>query len=109
VRTGGCLCGAVRFRVDGASAAGPRDALAVAGAVRWYDWPGGARSGFCADCGSQLFWERADEADISIEMGAFDAPTGLRLAGHIFTAEKGDYYAIADGLPATMRDADSIA
>jgi hypothetical protein len=32
-------------------------------------------------------------------MGAFDAPTGTRLAMHIFVAEKGDYYDIADGLP----------
>jgi hypothetical protein len=32
-------------------------------------------------------------------MGAFDAPTGTRLERHIFTADKGDYYDIADGLP----------
>jgi hypothetical protein len=78
----------------------------VEGDVRWYGWPGGARSGFCADCGSQLFWERPGETGINIEMGAFDAPTGLRLAGHIFTAEKGDYYEVADGLPAVARDGD---
>jgi hypothetical protein len=125
---GGCLCGAVRFRVTGAlpapiachcdqcrrrsghfaaSTSAPREAVTVEGAVRWYDWPGGAQSGFCPDCGSQLFWQRAGEPEISIEMGAFDAPTGLRLAGHIFTAEKGDYYAISDGLPAAPHDADA--
>jgi hypothetical protein len=32
-------------------------------------------------------------------MGAFDDPTGATLAVHIFVAEKGDYYEIADGLP----------
>ena len=32
-------------------------------------------------------------------MGAFDQPTGTHLHLHIFTAEKGDYYAIADGVP----------
>ena len=32
-------------------------------------------------------------------MGALDAPTGLRLGKHIFVADKGDYYDIADGLP----------
>ena len=32
-------------------------------------------------------------------MGAFDAPTGTRLGEHIFTADKGDYYEIGDGLP----------
>ena len=29
-------------------------------------------------------------------MGAFDQPTGARLAKHIFTADKGDYYEIGD-------------
>ncbi len=32
-------------------------------------------------------------------MGAFTAPTGTNLAGHIYVADKGDYYDIADGLP----------
>jgi hypothetical protein len=31
--------------------------------------------------------------------GALDLPTGLRADKHIFTAEKGDYYEICDGLP----------
>jgi hypothetical protein len=32
-------------------------------------------------------------------MGAFDGPTGTRLAKHIFVRDKGDYYDIDDGLP----------
>jgi hypothetical protein len=32
-------------------------------------------------------------------MGAFDEPTGTKLAVHIFVADKGDYYDIADGVP----------
>jgi hypothetical protein len=32
-------------------------------------------------------------------MGAFDGPTGTKLSMHIFVADKGDYYDIADGLP----------
>jgi hypothetical protein len=32
-------------------------------------------------------------------MGAFDKPTGTCLEKHIFTADRGDYYEIADGLP----------
>ena len=31
--------------------------------------------------------------------GTLDAPTGLAVKGHIFTADKGDYYDITDGLP----------
>ena len=36
---------------------------------------------------------------LSFALGAIDGPTGLTLDRHIFTATKGDYYAIADGLP----------
>jgi hypothetical protein len=32
-------------------------------------------------------------------MGAFDTPTDTKLRLHIFVANKGDYYDIADGLP----------
>ena len=39
----------------------------------------------------------------SIALGAFDGPTGLQLERHIFVAEKGDYYALADGLPQNER------
>ena len=37
--------------------------------------------------------------DGGVSGGTLDAPTGIRLAGHIYTAGKGDYYEIADGLP----------
>jgi len=32
-------------------------------------------------------------------MGAFEKPTNTKLALHIFVADKGDYYDIADGAP----------
>jgi hypothetical protein len=32
-------------------------------------------------------------------MGAFDKPTDTQLGLHIYVADKGDYYDIADGLP----------
>jgi hypothetical protein len=38
---------------------------------------------------------------MSIVAGAFDIPTGLRSGDHIYTADKGDYYEICDGLPQT--------
>lgn len=125
-RAGGCLCGAVRFTVSGplpapvachcvqcrrgsghftAATWAPREAVAIEGEPRWYATRPTARRGFCPTCGSALFWlTDKDPSSISIEMGAFDAPTGLRLAAHIFTAEAGDYYAIADGLPTHAGD-----
>ena len=36
---------------------------------------------------------------IAIAMGAFDSPTGARIAKHTFVGDKGDYYEIDDGLP----------
>jgi hypothetical protein len=119
---GSCLCGAVRFEVDGdlpepdachcrscrkqsghvfASTDVPRAALTVQGAdqVAWFQASERVRRGFCSICGSSLFWDSLARDWIAVAMGAFDGPTGTRLGKHIFVADKGDYYDIADGLP----------
>lgn len=126
MHTGSCLCGRVRFEVKGALAAAdachctqcrkqsghffastnvPRASLSVSGDehLRWFDSSAKVRRGFCSNCGSWLFWDPPAREWISVAMGAFDAPTGTRLAQHIFVADKGDYYEIADGLPQRPR------
>ena len=119
---GSCLCGAVSFEVEGdlaqpdachcsqcrktsghfwASTDMPRTALTVHGAdkVTWYQSSEKVRRGFCSVCGSALFWDPVFRDWTAVAMGAFDNPTGTTLKLHIFTADKGDYYDIADGLP----------
>lgn len=122
VHAGSCLCGAVSFEVAGALPAPdichcrmcrrwsghafastdvPRSSLTVRGgeALAWHASSEKVRRGFCSRCGSSLFWDPPARDWIAVAMGAFDAPTGTRARMHIFTADKGDYYDIADGLP----------
>ena len=119
---GSCLCGAVRFTVEGelpgpdachciqcrkhsghvfASTDVPKSSLTVEGedALAWYQSSARVRRGFCKTCGSSLFWDPVQSEKIAVAMVAFDDSTGTRLHMHIFVAEKGDYYDIADGLP----------
>jgi hypothetical protein len=67
--------------------------------VSWYRSSEKVRRGFCSTCGSSLFWDPIYKDVLGIAMGAFEAPTGTRLAIHIFVTDKGDYYEISDGLP----------
>nr|WP_229849220.1 GFA family protein [Paracoccus aerius] len=116
--TGRCLCGAVTFagrwggddlrachcsqcrRWSGHVWAAAETAdLTIRGEVKWFRSSEEAERGFCPECGSSLFWRRRDRGGIEVAPGAVDSPTGLRMAGHIFVADKGDYYDIADGLP----------
>ena len=123
---GSCLCGAVRFNVDGELAGGdachckqcrkqsghyfastdvPKPALDIEGedALAWYPSSERVRRGFCRTCGSSLFWDPVQSDKIAVAMGALDDPTNTHLHMHIFVAEKGDYYEIADGLPQHLR------
>jgi len=79
----------------------PRASLTINGAERltWFQSSERVRRGFCSVCGSTLFWDPIRKDVIGIAMGALDTPSMTHLKMHIFVAEKGDYYDIADGLP----------
>lgn len=86
-----------------AATSAERGAVEISGEVAWYQSSKTARRGFCPACGSNLFWD-GPGSHLSIMAGTLDAPTGLRLKGHIFCADKGDYYEIADDLPCAAQD-----
>ncbi|MGV2129201.1 GFA family protein [Agrobacterium vitis] len=119
---GSCLCGAVRFQVNGdlpppdachcskcrkhsghyfASTDVPKDKIEIDGSetISWYQSSEKVRRGFCSVCGTSLFFDPPARDWIAVAMGAFNGPTQTRLKMHIFVADKGDYYDIADGLP----------
>jgi len=67
--------------------------------LKWYTSSDWAERGFCAECGSSLFYRMKEEEGIGIAVGAFDDTTGFTPGKHIFVKDKGDYYEIADGIP----------
>jgi hypothetical protein len=117
---GSCLCGSINFEINGKLPAPTachctqcrkhtghyeagsdvlRSSITIHGNdnVTWYRTEN-VRRGFCSTCGSSLFFD-ADGADwIGVSMGAFDTPTDSHLRMHVFVANKGDYYDLADGV-----------
>ncbi len=71
--------------------------------LRWYSSSENVRRGFCATCGSTLFWEPLLRDWTSVALGAIDGDTELQLKRHIFVSQKGDYYGLDDGLPQNDR------
>ena len=119
VHTGGCQCGAVRFRVEGelgdASICHCRMCQKATGglfgpyveaaldAVRWTRGQPGyfqssnkVRRGFCRDCGTPLTYEYG-KRHISFAVGALDQPRAAILREQLASPERvADVRALAD-------------
>ena len=119
---GGCYCGSVKFEIDGkirsvvychcgqcrkmsgpfmaaTSAPNERFQLTKDEGLTWFQSSPEAERGFYNKCGTPLFWRETPSDRISICAGALDNPDVLDEAGHIFVADKPDWYDLHDGLP----------
>lgn len=116
---GGCVCGAVRYRVAGALAgviachcrqcrrmsghyyaatAASQEAfeLLETSGLAWYGSSATSRRGFCRVCGSSLFFDHGPGEPIGIAAGSLDDEKDLKLAAHIYVDEAGGYYRIPE-------------
>ena len=116
-RSGRCLCGSVAFEAaipdlhteachcaicrkwsGGPAFSTAVDSLALPGdaPVAWYAASDHAERGFCARCGTHLFWRMKDRSYTVIYTGAFDATDDLPLMGEIYVDEQPGTYAFAN-------------
>ncbi|TRD22079.1 GFA family protein [Palleronia caenipelagi] len=134
-QTGGCLCGAVRYRLTEAPegygachcgmcrrwSGGALLAVQVSpggvawqgeGAIRTYassDW---AERGWCRECGSNLFWRLTApgpmQGMVALSAGSLDSLDGLELTSEIYIDHKPAGYAFA-GERQRMTEAEVLA
>ena len=135
-RTGGCLCGAVRFqardvpddfgachcpmcrRWTGSALLGvsvPEGNVVWAGGehIRVYPSSSWAERAFCARCGSGLWFRVTQESEwsgvLELPIGLFDDPGGLTMTSEIYIDTKPDSFAYAGEGRALMTRADCVA
>ncbi|MEL6869407.1 MAG: GFA family protein [Pseudomonadota bacterium] len=120
---GQCLCERVRFSAEGEirrisacycsqctrqNGGGPFYGVELEGsltveqgeALRWYDSSSKAKRGFCAHCGSSVFWQANDNPSLfDVSIGALNNTEQLRLDAHIFVDHCPSYLAVPDTAP----------
>lgn len=130
-KTGSCLCGAARFTATKVAetmhachcgmcrrwGGGPMLAVQVkAGDIAWTgedaitvypssDW---AARGFCARCGTHLFYRMLQTGDLELPLGLFDEEPPVAFASEIFSDRASHTYAFA-GDRRRLTEAETIA
>lgn len=125
---GSCLCGAVKVEIQEPLEHAPEachcsqcrkhtgnywtginvrhTALKIQGeeSVKWYQSSEKVQRGFCAVCGSTLFWNPTIEGYkwTAVAMGCIDTQLLMRVSKHTFVGDKGGYYEISDGAPQSL-------
>jgi hypothetical protein len=123
--TGGCLCGNIRYgclvdpivmgnchcrdcqQTTGTAYAAamlvPRDAVKIAGDVKYYEVIGDSGTtvgrGFCPNCGSQLFSKPSIGKFMGIAAGSLDEPSEFQPVMDFYTASAQPWDYMNPGLP----------
>lgn len=127
ILAGGCLCGAIRYRIAGQPSAvnychcgqcrrhsGAPVAAFATFAVARVSWTRGqprlfessdiGRRGFCPDCGTSLTWVGvATPNEVDIGVGTFDDASSFKPKDHIWTESALPWFHVADQLPRYRR------
>lgn len=105
---GVCHCGMCRRWTGGVFTYAPLDiaSLNVSGgdSLRYYRSSSFGERGFCAECGSSLFWRAQDGGGIEVSAQALDDPSRLSFAEQIWMDDKPSNYDFADYTKTARRD-----